>query len=44
MCDPQGKNSFLAFPEAKKGVVHSARLRRKKSLLEKKLSEKKFIV
>ena len=27
MCDPYGKNPFLAFPEAKKGVVHCARLR-----------------
>ena len=26
MCDPYGKNLFLAFPEAKKGVVHCARL------------------
>ena len=28
MCDPCEKNPFLAFPEAKKGVVHCARLRK----------------
>ena len=28
MCDPQGKTRFLAFPEAKKGVVNYARLRK----------------
>ena len=28
MCDPKGKNSILAFPEAKKGVVDCARLRK----------------
>ena len=29
MCDPQGKKTpFLAFPEANKGVVNCARLRK----------------
>ena len=28
MCDPQQKTPFLAFPEAKKGVVNYARLRK----------------
>ena len=28
MCDPYGKTPFLAFPEAKKGVVNYARLRK----------------
>ena len=29
MCDPKGKKTlFLAFPEAKKGVVNYARLRK----------------
>ena len=28
MCDPQGKNSIFGLPEAKKGVVDCARLRK----------------
>ena len=28
MCDPWEKTPFLAFPEAKKGVVDCARLRK----------------
>ena len=28
MCDPLEKSPFLAFPEAKKGVVNYARLRK----------------
>ena len=28
ICDPEGKTPLLAFPEAKKGVVNYARLRK----------------
>ena len=46
MCDPKRKAPFLAFPEAKKGVVHCARLRKavhwpKNNANQSGLSEKK---
>ena len=49
MCDLREKTPFLAFPEAKKGIVNYARLRKaahwpNNNANPSGLSEKKFIV